>query len=684
VNSGADGERTSTGEERATTLLPPHLARFETAVRSVVTERAFTVFAVLIVCYVAVRSALRIAIDFNEAYNIAVAKGIGSSFSYAIENVPRHFSYLTISANGPIQYIGGLGYALTHQIDGALVAGVLSSALVLSAGLILLRPWLIALGVVLVFTFPAFTGVLIQFNGYVWAAGAALVGFALLERALRTTPFRDVWRSRAVWVAAAWFSAALASKLIIMFGVAALAFAAAFNARHPRGPSEILRDAALSACTAAIVGIMASLLFFVQFAFAAVHTARSLSALAGSPGLFVGYFHETFAQGYDVVAARPGVAMQFASFDSHLVLAALIVATVVLVASRPAYAPLVAVAAGLWLRIGMDETHMSSYFVILLALGTREAAELVGRAAKRYDLAPGPARVYAFGALFVLALLLNPLFGADAIPAGDPQRAYAVQLSTGEKHYSPQLVERLRSYPFVFTSGYWQFPEISDRWRFEFFDRTSPENAQLWDKNPVLLFDRSNHAWPVTSVQDNCGKVLMLDGDIVLCTLRPDVPLSYQAPVPSGTKLRDVSLSSANWTLSPNVRRVAGPPSRNPLYEYTGTGAPDSVSGTTDVTVQPGETYVFSAWVDPSGLRGVPTGEFALLILNERSISYTSMFYPVGPPGRYSTAPWKCPPGTTRVRLAVGLIQTTVARGAAFAFSAARMSTVVAPSMPPR
>lgn len=644
-----------------------------------VLEHIYTVLSAVLLCWLGVKYALQIPIDFNAAYNIALAKSLGSTFTYDIDNIPKSFSYLTISVNGPIQYIGALGYALTHEIDGALVAGVVSSALVVTAGIALVRRWFAGLGVIFFWIFPVFTGMLIAFNGYVWAAGAALIAFAIMERGMPVRSVRLVFADRRMWIVAAWFSAALASKLIIMFAVFSLAFGAALSAQPFRGAADFARQVARSAAFAASIFIMSALLLFAQLTFSLLHTERSLSAFGEAPGLFIGYFQESFAQGYGVEAARPSVGVHVAAMESHLILWLLAGACVALLVARPAYAVLVAFAAYLWLKIGMDEPHMSSYFLILLVLGFREALSLVRRAAEKRGWPGSRAQAGFAAALAVLVLFANPLIGTRSTPPPDPNRAYAALFGGGESHYSPELVRRLREHRYVMTSGYWQFPEISDRWRFEFYDRISLQNARLWDKHPYLLFDRGNTAWPVTTVADNCGSDQYAEGTLVLCAMRPDVPVGYVRPAqpfPPEAQLHPVSLRDAGWELSAHVHRARGGPGATPDFEYAGTGESDQIEGASvEAAVVPGRTYVLAAWVDPSKIAGGATAQFELS-LSEGNTMYSSAFYTAGPPARYVAGPWTCPPGVTRVRLGLGLINSVIPNGETFRFSPPALSYV--------
>ncbi len=132
--------------------------------------------------------------------------------------------------------------------------------------------------------------------------------------------------------------------------------------------------------------------------------------------------------------------------------------------------------------------------------------------------------------------------------------------------------------------------------------------------------------------------------------------------------MHEVSLEARRWNLTANMHHGPGGPRALVDYEYTGTGAPGGNEvATLEVPVQPGKIYVFSSWVDPSK---ISDGQFDLIIdTADGKSTYSITYGSAGPPLRYSTPPWLCPPGVTRVMLGLQANGLTLARGQKLKFS---------------
>ena len=629
---------------------------------------ALSIIVAIVTCYLVARFALQTPMSFDTAASLEVAKSIGTNFSYEEIYIPRHVYDPVLTTGGPLLYVGGIAYALTHNIDTALVAGAVSSMVVLLVGLMLLRPWFSVIALVLLFIWPSYSYLSTSFLGELWAAGAVLIGLAAMERITATLTPSNLVSDKRIWLAAAFFGVAIASKLIMAFAILPVAFASAYDQLAPRSWDQIARNLMRSLAVAIVVSVMAGVVFFLQVAFAVLHTVRSLEGLVAAPGIFLNFITDytgtgTSTPGFELFGHLSGVA-QLANFRSHLVLLLIVVAGIVLVISKPSYGLLVLVTSILWLGYGSGpgqwERRMLPMFLIILALGLREMLRLVAQVASRRRLPAPVFEICLVGIIALIVLIANPVIGATADHRADKQRRYAVEVTGGHQyHYGTGLIMKLREQPYVLTSGwYGQFPAISDFWNVQFYDRMAPENAQLRNQDAALLFDSNYHDWPVTSQSGNCASVIYVDGPLVLCRVRKDVPLAYQPAA---------SILPSGWNLTGDMYRASGGPHGATDYEYVGTGVPDNELATRIVPVHPGDVYVFSAWVDPSK---IVDGEFDLVIdpPDGRS-SYAVVFDPVGSPSRYSTAPWLCPPGVTHVMLGMQLVRTTVANGEKLKFS---------------
>lgn len=617
-------------------------------------------------------------LGLDAARFLGVARSIGTTFSYEQLNFPATVFDPNITIGGPMMYIAGAAFALTHNIEAAFVAGTVSGTLVVLVGLALMRRSFVVLPAVFLLIWPFYYVVSTTFYGEIWSAGALLIGLWAMEQIQAPLTPRGLINDRRIWLACICFGVAVASKLLIGFAVFAVVFAVVYDQQAARGWNAIARNALRALVTDVTVCAASGAVFFVGVAFAVITTVRSVAGVADVPTAFVHYLGLNFGDAASTYASS-GLAAEVSSFSSHPVLLLAGLAAVILLATRPSYALLVIITGGLWLVDDVSERRLVPMFLIILALGLREALRLAGSVAAELQW-PAMGAQSLLVAVVIAFVLLADHGVAPALPAPDPQQKYAVDLVDGrfaEYHYAPRLVSVLRGHPYVLTDGWWRLPEITDFWGQEFYDRMAPENAHLWDEDAVLLFDRDNTSWPPTTVAENCGQIIYTDGPLVVCRPRNDRALDYQAsapPFPPGVEVRNVSFETAQWDTTTNMHAALSGPRGSRDYEYTGTGTSDDVeSAILTVPVYPGRTYVFSAWVDPTKLTTAAVGdvgEFDLLIdTTDNRSTYAGVFSPVGPPARYSTSAWVCPEGVTRVNLVMQSIHTVIPRGQRLKFA---------------
>lgn len=631
------------------------------------------------VCFLVCRFTLQSDMNWDTAIDIQVARSLGTSFSYEGVFQPAAVYDPFVSTNGPIQYIGGAAYAVTHNIDAALVAGALSSTLVLLVGLMLIRPWLSFVPLALIFIWPTYYMLSTQFLGELWAAGCCLVAVALLEGCRPTSSVRAALLDRRALLAACFLGLAIASKLIIALGIPFLIFGAVYRTLRTATPPPGL--AAFSAIlTATVLTTISVLVFFLQVAFAVLHTVRAPWALLVIPRTFMDYVlgHLNEAGPHRLGFASLG---HIIAGSDPAVLALVLATAVALALARPEYAPFAVVELGTWVNYGLDpaqwERRLMPMFLIGLALGSRELVLL----SARYWPRARSVAVHAAAVAVVLALVAatSPTRNVPSAEA-DPLRRYAVLLiqegtdhsHANEYHYGAGLVAALRKVRYILTRSAWfaEFPEISDFWNLQFYDRMASTNAQLWDQRGVaLLFDRYNYTWPVATETGNCGRVIYVDGPLLLCRPRSDEPLDYQPSISSLALAHAaiVDLSAARWRLGPGMRLLHGRDGN--AYAYMGSGKESGDErATLNLSVTPGATYVFSVRVDPTG---ISVGQFDLYVdTPDAQSTYSIVYGGVGPLTRYSTPPWTCPPHVREVQLAMQVNGTLLPRRRALTFVA--------------
>jgi hypothetical protein len=654
------------------------IAWFTTLARAVLPRLPFAI--AILTCFLVTVFTLRAPISRDSASGVQWAESIGTTFSFQNTEVPHLVYPPYLSNGGPLMYAGGLGFALTHDIDGALVAGDLLAAVVLLIGLMLLRPWFSAIPLVALFVWPIFAYVSHAFLAEIWATGLVVLGLALFERLQAIPTIPRLFADRRTWLVFLIFSLATWSKMVASLAIFGIIFATVYERWAARAWGLIVLNALRSLAVTVVACSIIGTLFFLEFGFAIVHTVRSVAGARAVPSMFRGLIDGMFG------LANIGQASSARAFlgtfgrfggqigdqrSTHQLIIVILIAAAVLVLSKPSYALLVFIAGALYLHFGFDEREVLPVYFVILVLGIREIVRIVGRVAERRHL-PAP----LFEALSMAAVLLflclgNPVMGA---PAADPGRRYGVNVWNGYEHYSPEMVAALKAHAHVFIAGILALPQVDASWNLVFYDRTSVENANLWGQDNVLLFDVAQ--FPKTTVADNCGSVIRTDGDLVLCNARKDVPLGYIPVPPPAGKMSVIDLADRSWTVTSGFQTALAGPHGSKDYEYVGTGGqlsdPRSLSAVAlTVPVQPGTTYVFSAWVDPSNLSG--DDRIGLNIFTAAG-AIAGSSWPVGPPTRYSAVPWLCPPGINQVTLAMGLNFAVIPAGQKVRFSEPKLT----------
>ncbi len=630
-------------------------------------------------CVLAGYFALHAPISRDSAFGLQWAHSIGTSFKFQMTEVPRLIYPPTLSNGGPLMYAGGLGYALTHSVDGSIAVATVSGFAMLEVGLILLDPWLGCVAVAALFVWPIFGYLSTAFLAEFWATGLTLTGLAVFARAQSAPTIAKLFADRRTWFALFLFSLGTWSKVVACFAILGVIFATLFAREQPRNVASAalntLRALALTAVCCAIIGVM----FFLEFGFAIVHTLRSVQGALSVPSLF-----RELLEGMTGLASGGQHAQvitfaeQFGKYSNGHLLEAIIAAAVILVVSKPSYSLLVFLAAMLWLHFGMDERETLPAFFTILALGLRETLAVIAAAAHRYRL-PAPAfKTLALAGVLVFVAVNTPGLGA---PPADPDRRYGANLSQGYMHYSPAMVQDIKAHAYVLTAGIDAMPQIGTSWGLTFYDRMAPSNAYLWNEDNVLLFDVAQSA----TVADNCSSVIRTEGVIVLCRARKDVPLAYLPVVMPPGRRRTIDLRARPWNTAAGFQRGSAGPHGSADYHFAGTGAVNTglaqEAVTLAVPVQPGNAYVFSAWVDPSNLNAAGDEKFDFIIYDAAGV-YANEWWPVGPPGRYALQPWVCPPGIHRVTLGMGMTASALSSAQVLKFSEPALTEIetVSPS----
>lgn len=625
--------------------------------------------------------------DFNQAYNFQITEAIAKSFCYCTRYHPTVVFPSASSTNGILYYVGAAFYAMTGSMDTSVLGVVAVGTALLVIALFCLAPWLILVAALLFVIWPTQDATFLSFLGELWALGFALLGIWLLRAVEVRSGWLALFRSNQFRLAVLCFGLSMESKLIAVAATGTIPLAIfyekfALDTRSRPTLSAVLRT--LGAGAACFAG--SAICLFLVVSFSVAHSLRAPFAVGQMAQAVASFVGDMFVgHGAALVQAHDSLG-GFASGISQIPIAVILLvvaAAVALLYENPGYVVFIVTTLGLCgTLLAIDPRYTVIPFDLIVYLGAMAAYKL----RLRVSIIPAAFAV----ALAVTVLTRTPFYGtllARGASTGLNLSTNAVDTAAGPyAHpyvYSQELVRDLRQHRYVLTSGWWQMPEISSRYGLTFYDRMAIENAGLWNQDSVLLFDRYNHDWPETSRAANCGFVIDVDGPLVLCRPRPDVPLDFLAPgAPSASSGRGVivDLDHYSWSATRGIRAVSGASPGVVQYAYRGDGTADSDERVTlEMPVQAGKTYVFSALVDPSGIHETSgtNGQFDLFIdTPDARSTYAISYYPVGPPTRYATDAWTCPPGVTRVELGLQLTDTVVRKGGVVRFSLPRLTVV--------
>lgn len=140
-----------------------------------------------------------------------------------------------------------------------------------------------------------------------------------------------------------------------------------------------------------------------------------------------------------------------------------------------------------------------------------------------------------------------------------------------------------------------------------------------------------------------------------------------------GLGVSGVELATSQWTTTAGMHAI--PDARGSMqFEYLGTGSKSgNESAARLVTVQPGRTYSFSAFVQADA---VTAGGFFLMIASaDGTRSYATFFHSAAKPQRRSTPWWTCPSNVNRALILMQVTGATVPAGSRVVFSAPILQT---------
>lgn len=625
--------------------------------------------------------------EFNEAYNFQIVRSLTSSFCYCTVFQPTIVFPIGGSTNGLVYYVGALFFAATHHDVSATIVGTATVGMAfLLASLWVLEPWLVGVAALLLLSWRQQDASFLLFQGEIWAVAFTVLGVVSLRRIGRQPSLASVLRSKEFILAALCFGLAMESKLVAIAATAPIPFAIFYRKFADWGEGGSARRAlalATAACGACFFASLLALLLLIEFS--VLHSVRNPAGVSQGVRTFAGFIVDMFV-GHGQLAVQAsdstnGLIAAIAALPLS-VLVLLLVALIAMLWENPGYVPFALATLALCATLlPADQRYAVISFDLTILLGALAVKNLLVRLARRMHwrvvFVNAGAAALAVVVVFACNNATRARFFGDTLDAraaaGLTLASNTVDLSVGPYRspyiYSPKLVEALENERYVLASSWWQMPEISSRYGLVLYDRMALVNAHLWARQPALLFDTYNRGWPITSRGANCATTIFVDGPIVLCRMRKDVPLDYQADGFVAPPLTETApLGRQRWRVTPGLHPYeSGGDSSGGSFEYHGTGAPDTQAATLDVGVRPGRVYVFSAWVDPSA---VVNGEVDLFIDTPSGNStYSISYIPGQAPSRYLTEPWLCPAGVTRVMLGVQIVRTTVAMGRAWRFS---------------
>ncbi len=467
-------------------------------------------------------------IGFDSAFNFQVAQSLLEKFSYQSKYVPIKIYHNQITTNGPIQYymtffIGLFGLDLGRSIGLGIIGGLAAVSVYKFS-----RHSFILYCLLLLF-WPLFAKIHTFFLGELLAIAIVMVGLKQWEgwqdwsySQYKHRPFfaNKIWAHPTLWTTSLAFGTAIATKLIAVAVIPLLLYCLFFHAMRDYPIKRKAEKLTLFAYWVILPVLVALVFFILQFSISILHSGGDPGSIISSLKLFISeHLHQAHK-------AKAGYEFKAIFCENGITIVIVLTALLSVLLYKNTVFALPAVCIMILLFISqLNLRRMLPFIVPFMLLSIKIIVTRQSKTEPSLNL--NSLIILFFSGLTLLAgslLTHTPPYLLDTL------RQFSL---TGAPHNFALITKQQSTYKEtliaiiinldgpVFTTNWWQFPEISLRTGKVFYDRRAPDNSQMLLKKPCYLLFSSQNTGDLSSENSLCGAILFKDGDLILCEYRP-------------------------------------------------------------------------------------------------------------------------------------------------------------------
>lgn len=469
-------------------------------------------------------------IEFDSAFNFQVASSLLEKFSYESRYIPVKIYHEQITTNGPIQYymalfIGLFGLDLGRALGLGILGGMAAFSIYKYS-----RHSFILYCLLLLF-WPLFAELHNLFLGEILTITMIIVGLSQWEKwhdwleshfSHHSFSNNSIWHNYRLWATGLAFGAAIATKLIAIGIIPLLLFCLSFHAMGNYHDKTKIEQSNLFAYWFIVPMLIALAFFMLQFSISIMHSSGNPGSIMPSLKLFiVEHLHQA-----NTAKFKLNLQDSYLQFNGTIIILLLVSLCLLLYKNIAFSIPAIFIMVLLFI-VHLNLRRTLPLIVPLLLLSIKIIAASQPGIAAHYTVR-GLVVLLFSGLTLISGCLLThtPLYLIDRLRqfslAGAPHNVALI--TKDQSTYDESLITIIKDLDGpVFTTRWWQFPEISLRAGAIFYDRRAPETSRILYEKPCYLLFSAHNPPDKSSENSLCGTILYKDGDLVLCEYRPNV-----------------------------------------------------------------------------------------------------------------------------------------------------------------
>ena len=482
-------------------------------------------------------------IQFDDSYNLEVAKSLSKYFIYQSTYYPRYIYDFRITTNGLIQYIAAFNIKMFGDRTGLALTLALIS--VFTLGALLKYSWkTFFAALALLLSYFYFSYLLTLFLGEMSALGFIFLGAYFTNRQISKPEDSSLVR-HSLLMSSVCYGLAISTKLISGIVLPFIVFGLFYNSR------SIDKRLLIHAIKNTAIVYVISLVFFVfMFYFTVLHSQVFLNLEPNTnpdiPTLSLGIIkfvrHHFFQQ-----SGASEYMLKTQDFSNDWIFPLLILSLLIMIISSYGWIPFAVITILLIGFSGMNERRLFLFITpVLLIASCYILTDIKGYFATRKGFLQyfNVTMNIMIACVWVYALIngfqrVTPLFSQTYslyLNHSWPKFNFAQNSSFGSDYNDfivgdtdKKVIEAINNEKSpVIVNGWWQYPQLQLRSNISFYDRSVSSVAkQLQGTSPLLLFDPSINSWPETSIK-MCSRVIIELPNVILCYYDTSLPLNHR------------------------------------------------------------------------------------------------------------------------------------------------------------